>query len=85
MTRAPATAVRWRSWSAATAGRPNRCRVLRLRREMGVEIGMDGKKCRMDNIFIGRLWLRVKYERLHLQGHATPNGLRHEPVSWFKR
>ena len=43
----------------------------RLRRS-GIRISMDGKGRFLDNIFIARLWRRLKYERVYL--HARESG-----------
>jgi putative transposase len=36
----------------------------------GVRISMDGRNRRMDNVFIGRLWLSLKREYLYLKSYA---------------
>ena len=35
-----------------------------LLKEHGIQIRMDGKGCWRDNVFIERLWKRVKYEEV---------------------
>jgi putative transposase len=37
----------------------------------GVDISMDGRGRALDNIFVERLWLNVKYEDVYLNGYAT--------------
>ena len=40
-------------------------------KENGVTISMDGRGRAYDNIFVERLWRRVKHEDVHLNGYAT--------------
>ena len=37
----------------------------------GVAISMDGKRRRIDNVFIERLWRTVKYEEVYLKAYAS--------------
>jgi putative transposase len=41
-----------------------------LRRE-GIAIRMDGRGRALDNIFVERLWRRVKYEDVYIKGYAS--------------
>jgi len=41
----------------------------------GVSISMDGKGRALDNVFIERLWRRVKYEHVYLHDHASVQSL----------
>lgn len=40
-------------------------------RDTRVDISMDGKGRRMDNLFIERLWRSLKYEEVYLKAYAT--------------
>ena len=40
-------------------------------KDFGVQISMDGKGCRMDNIFIEKSWRSVKYENIFLEEFET--------------
>ena len=42
----------------------------------GVQISMDGKGRALDNIFIERLWRRVKYEEVYLTEYSAPRDAR---------
>src|SRR3954453_17539865 len=42
----------------------------------GVEISMDGKGRALENIFVERLWRRVKYEEVYLPHYASPREAR---------
>jgi len=39
--------------------------------EHGIRISMDGKGCWRDNVFVERLWKRVKYEEVYLHAYDT--------------
>ena len=39
--------------------------------EHGVKIGMDGKGCYIDNVFIERLWRSVKHEEVYLHAYES--------------
>jgi putative transposase len=41
-----------------------------------VQISMDGKGRWIDNVFIERLWRRVKYENVYLKAYETGSELR---------
>lgn len=43
--------------------------------ERNIRISMDGKGRYLDNIFIERLWRRVKYEHIYLHAHEDGNAL----------
>ncbi len=51
--------------------------------ELGVNISMDGKGRWMDNVFIERLWRRIKYERIYLFEHSSLPSLRKSLQKWF--
>jgi putative transposase len=42
----------------------------------GARISMDGRGRWMDNVFIERLWRRLKYECVYLHAFETGSGLR---------
>ncbi len=42
----------------------------------GVSISMDGKGRWVDNVFVERLWRRVKYEDVYLRAFETPVAVR---------
>ncbi|GAA4651446.1 hypothetical protein GCM10023116_37300 [Kistimonas scapharcae] len=52
-------------------------------RNHGVRISMDGKGCYRDNIFVKRLWRRVKYECVYLKAFDSSARLRQEMKSYF--
>ena len=37
----------------------------------GIQISMDGKGCWRDNVFVERLWKRIKYEEVYLHAYET--------------
>ncbi len=41
-----------------------------------VQISMEGKGCRRDNVFAERLWKSVKYEEGYLHGYETVTAAR---------
>ena len=49
-----------------------------------IAISMDGKGRWMDNVFIERLWIRVKYEDIYLKAYASMTEVRNGLVSYFK-
>ena len=40
-----------------------------------MRVSMDGRGRWMDNVFVERLWRRVKYEDIYLHDYATPRAL----------
>jgi len=42
-----------------------------LVQQHGIQLSMDGKGAWRDNLFIERLWKRVKYEEVYLHAYAT--------------
>ena len=40
-----------------------------------IKISMDSKGRGLDNIFVERLWRRVKYEDIYLQSYETPRDI----------
>ena len=40
-------------------------------KENGIRISMDGKGCWRDNVFVERLWRRVKYEEVYLKAYES--------------
>lgn len=49
----------------------------------GIAISMDGRGRFMDNIFIERLWLSIKYEEVHLKAYADGREARDGIGSWM--
>ena len=46
--------------------------------EHGIRISMDGKGCWRDNVFVERLWKRVKYEEVYLHAYDTVTDAKRE-------
>lgn len=46
---------------------------------------MDGKGRWMENVFIERLWMSVKYERIHLFEYTSLPALHGRLGKWFER
>jgi putative transposase len=44
---------------------------LKLLKEKGVAISMDGKGCWRDNVFVERLWKSIKYEEVYLHAYDS--------------
>ncbi|CAG4885128.1 protein of unknown function [Georgfuchsia toluolica] len=42
-----------------------------LLKGQGIQISMDGKGCRRDNVFVERLWRSVKYEEVYLKAYDS--------------
>ena len=42
-----------------------------LLKDHGIQISMDGKGCRRDNVFVERLWRSLKYEEVYLHAYDT--------------
>jgi transposase InsO family protein len=40
--------------------------------DKGIRVSTDGKKRRIDNVFVERLWRSVKYEEVYLRAYETP-------------
>ena len=53
-------------------------------KEASVRISMDGKGRWIDNVFIERLWRRVKYECVYLHEFENGNHARMVLQDWFK-
>ena len=49
-----------------------------------VAISMDGKGRWVDNVFVERLWRRVKYEDVYLHAYETPASLRAGLTCYFQ-
>ena len=49
-----------------------------------VAISMDGKGRWVDNVFVERLWRRVKYEDVYLHAYDTPAALRAGLTGYFQ-
>ena len=49
----------------------------------GVQISMDGKGRRRDNIFTERLWRTIKYEEVYLKDYAHPKEARRSLTGYF--
>jgi len=47
----------------------------------GVRISMDGRRRRLDNVFVERLWRSLKCEEVHLKAGACPRTGR-RPAPW---
>ena len=48
-----------------------------------ITISMDGKGRYMDNIFVERLWRRIKYEEVYLSAYASVTEAKTGIGSWF--
>ena len=46
---------------------------IRLLKENGIQISMDGKGCWRDNVFVERLWRTIKYEEVYLHAYGSMN------------
>ena len=44
---------------------------IRVLKNRGIQISMDGRGRALDNIFVERLWRSVKYENVYLKGYET--------------
>ena len=44
---------------------------VRVLKDRGIRISMDGRGRALDNIFVERLWRSVKYENVYLKGYET--------------
>lgn len=44
---------------------------VRVLKDRGIQISMDGRGRALDNIFVERLWLSVKYENVYLKCYET--------------
>ncbi len=44
---------------------------VRVLKDRGIQISMDGRGRALDNIFVERLWRSVKYENVYLKGYET--------------
>ena len=42
-----------------------------LLKDNGIQISMDGRGCRRDNVFVERLWRSVKYEEVYLHAYDS--------------
>lgn len=47
-----------------------------LLKENDIAIGMDGKGCWRDNVFVVRLWRTIKYEEVYLRAYDTVSAAR---------
>jgi len=52
--------------------------------EHGIQISMDGKGCWRDNVFVERLWKRVKYEKIYLHAYDTVTDVRRALARYFQ-
>jgi putative transposase len=50
----------------------------------GVQISMDGRERRHDNIFIERLWRSLKYELIYLMVFEDGIHLNKEVQRWYR-
>lgn len=50
----------------------------------GIAIGMDGKGCWRDNVFIERFWKTLKYEEVHLRAYDTVSEARASIARYVK-
>ena len=48
-----------------------------------VKISMDGKGRWVDNVFVERLWKRVKYEHVYLHAYESVSEARQQLASYF--
>jgi len=56
---------------------------IKVLREAGVAISMDGKGRWIDNVFIERLWRSVKYEEVYLRAYANGTEARSALTRYF--
>ena len=54
-----------------------------LLKSHGIKISMDGKGRALDNIFIERLWRRLKYEDVYIKEYQDGLSLHQGMVSYF--
>src|SRR4029450_4845406 len=59
-------------------------RFIRILKDAGVKISMDGKGRWMDNVFIERLWRSLKYECVYLHEFETGTEARMGIGMWMK-
>ena len=52
--------------------------------EHGIRISMDGQGCWRDNVFVERLWKRVKYEEIDLHAYDTVTDARQVLARYFQ-
>ena len=52
--------------------------------EHGIRISMDGQGCWRDNVFVERLWKRVKYEEIYLHAYDTMTNARNALARYFQ-
>jgi putative transposase len=50
---------------------------------MAFRISMDVKGCCLDNVFVERLWRRMKYEHVHHHAHKSVSDAKQQPASYF--
>src|SRR5690606_12222160 len=48
-----------------------------LLNDQGIQISMDGAGCWRDNVFVERLWRRLKYEEVYLHAYETVRDAHH--------
>ena len=57
---------------------------IRMLRDHGVKMSMDGKGRYRDNIFVERLWRTVKYEEVYLKAYTSASEARRELGAYFR-
>ncbi len=56
---------------------------IRVLKQNGIQISMDGKGCWRDKVFVERLWKSVKYEEVYLHGYDTVSVARRALTKYF--
>lgn len=57
---------------------------IKILKDNGIQISMDGKGRAIDNIFVERLWRSVKYENVYLQSYKDGKALHKGLKSYFE-
>ncbi len=55
-----------------------------LLKKRAIQIGMDGKGCWRDNVFVERLWRTVKYEEVYLHAYESVSQARESLALYFE-
>ena len=56
---------------------------VRVVKEQGCRLSMDGRGAWRDNVFVERLWKSVKYERVYLHAYDSVNEVRRSIMQYF--
>ena len=57
---------------------------IKVLKNHGVDISMDGKGAWRDNVFVERLWRSVKYEEVYLNAYESTSEARHSLMKYFR-